>query len=92
MYINDFQSIINKFSHTIIFANNTNILASSSDLTELNSTLNSVLRCISECFQNNQLILKLHKTYMQKNLLPLRSSLTHCILHITSELLLSLEI
>lgn len=54
--------------HTIFFffANYTNILVSSSELNEINFTLNSVLHCIYECFQNNQLVLKLHKTYMEK--------------------------
>jgi len=65
-YINDFPCIINKISHIILLATDTNILASSRDLNELNSISNSVLRCMSECFQNNQLTLKLGKMYMQK--------------------------
>ena len=40
MYINDFSCIINKASHTILFADGTNILVSSIDLNELNSKLN----------------------------------------------------
>ena len=54
MYINDFPCIINKISHTILFADDTNILVSSSDLNEPNSKLNSVLCCLSKWFKNNQ--------------------------------------
>ena len=39
VYINDFPCIINKVSNTIIFADDTNILVSSSDLNELNSKI-----------------------------------------------------
>jgi len=66
MYINDFPCIINKISHTILFADGTNILVSSSDLNELNSKLNSVLCCISKWFQINQLVLNLIKIYIVK--------------------------
>jgi len=62
-YINDFPCIINKVSHTILFADNTNILVSSSDFNELNSKLNLVLRCISKWFHNIQLVLNLSKTH-----------------------------
>jgi hypothetical protein len=55
VYINDFPCIINKISHTILFADDTNILVSSSDLNELDSKLNSIICCISKWFQNNQL-------------------------------------
>jgi len=43
MYINDFPCNINKVSHTILFADDTNILVSSCNLNELNSKLNFVL-------------------------------------------------
>ena len=66
VYINDFPCIINKISLTILFADDTNILVSSSDLNELNSKLNSVLCCISKWFQNNQLVLNLNKTHIVK--------------------------
>jgi len=46
VYINDFPCIIKKASHTILVADGTNILVSSSDLNELNSKLNSLLCCI----------------------------------------------
>ena len=55
-----------KVSHTILFADDTNLFVSSSDIDELNSKLNSVLCCISEWFQNNQLILNLNKTHIIK--------------------------
>ena len=63
MYINDFPCIINKVSHTILFADDTNILVSSCNLNELNSKLNLEVCCISTWFQNNHLVLKLNKTY-----------------------------
>ena len=66
VYINDFPCIINKVSHSILFADDTNILVSSSDHDELNSKLNSVLHCISKQFQNNQLVLNLNKTNIVK--------------------------
>jgi hypothetical protein len=53
VYSNDFPCAINKVSHTIPFAYCTNILVSSSELNELNSKLNSALRCISKWFQIN---------------------------------------
>jgi hypothetical protein len=58
VYINDFPSIIGKVSHTILFADDTNILVSSN---ELKTKLNKVFCCISEWFQNNQLVLNLNK-------------------------------
>ena len=66
VYINDFPCIINKECHTILFADDTNILVSSIDLNELNSKLNSVLHCIFKCFQNNQLVLYFSKTHTVK--------------------------
>jgi hypothetical protein len=56
VYINDFPCIINKISHTLLFADDTDILISSSDLNELNFKINSVLFCISKWFQNYQLV------------------------------------
>ena len=66
MYINDFPCIINKVSHTILFADDTNILVSSCNLKELNSKLNLVLCCISKWFQNSHLLLNLNKTHIIK--------------------------
>jgi len=66
VYINDFPSIMNKVSHTSLFADDTNILVSSNDLNELNSKLSSVLHCISIWFQNNQLVLNLNTTHIVK--------------------------
>ena len=66
VYINDFPCIINKVSHSILYADDTNILVSSSDHNELNSKLNSVLHCISIWFQNNQVVLNLNKMHIVK--------------------------
>ena len=66
VYINDFPCIINKVSHTILFADDTNIRVSSSDLNELNSKLSSVLHCISIWFQNNQFVLNLNMMHIVK--------------------------
>jgi hypothetical protein len=63
VYINNFPCIINKISHVILFADDTNIRVSSSDLNEQNSKLNSVLSCISKWFQNKQLVLNLNKMH-----------------------------
>jgi hypothetical protein len=57
VYINDFSCIINRVYHTILFADDTNIIVSSSDLNELNS----VLCFIFKWFQNNQLVPNLNK-------------------------------
>jgi hypothetical protein len=66
VYINDFPCIISKVSDTILFADDTKILISSNNFTELNSKLNAVLHCISKWFQNNQLVLNLNKTHLVK--------------------------
>jgi hypothetical protein len=66
VYINDFPSIMGKVSHTILFTDDTNILVSSNNHTELNTKLNKVFCCISEWFRNNQLILNLNKTELIK--------------------------
>jgi hypothetical protein len=66
LYINDFPCIINKVSDIIIFADDTNIVISSTNFTELNSKVNSVLHCISKWLQNNQLVLNVNKTHLVK--------------------------
>jgi hypothetical protein len=66
VYINDLPCIINKFAHTILFADDTNIYVSYNGHNELNSKLHSVMNCISKWFQNNQLVLNLSKTRMVK--------------------------
>jgi len=48
------------------FADDTDILVSSSDLNELNSKLNSVLCCISKWFHTNQLVLNLINLHIVK--------------------------
>ncbi|GFG38975.1 hypothetical protein Cfor_07998 [Coptotermes formosanus] len=66
VYTNDFPCIISKVSDIILFADDTNILISSNNFTELHSKLNAVLRCIPKWFQNNQLVLNLNKTHLVK--------------------------
>ena len=66
MCINDFRYFINKVSHAILFACDTNILVSSCNINEINSKLNSVLCCISKRFQNNHLVLNLNKMHIVK--------------------------
>jgi len=66
VYTNDFPCTINKVSHTILFADDTNILVSSINLNKLNSKLNSVLHYISKWFQSNQLALNLNKMHIVK--------------------------
>jgi hypothetical protein len=66
VHINDFPSIIGKVSHTILFADDTNILVSSNDHTELYSNYNKVFCRISEWFQNNQLVLNSNKMQLIK--------------------------
>jgi hypothetical protein len=51
VYIHDFPCIIGKVSHTILFADDTNILVSSNDHTELNSKLSKVFCDISDGFK-----------------------------------------
>jgi hypothetical protein len=48
VYINDFPCIINKVAHTILYADDTNILVLASDQNELNSKLNLVKSYISK--------------------------------------------
>jgi hypothetical protein len=49
-----------KVFHTILFADDTNIL------NELNSKLNVVLCCISKWFQNSQFVLNFSETHIAK--------------------------
>ena len=53
MYINDFPKIIIKLSHTLLFADDTIILVTSTNCIELNQKLNSILHHISKWFQTN---------------------------------------
>ena len=59
-------TLINKISYSILFADDTNILVSSSELNERNSKLNSVQCCISKWFKNKQLVLYLNMTHIIK--------------------------
>jgi hypothetical protein len=46
LYLNDFPSIVNGSFNTILFADDTSILVSSSDYNVLNFELNSIPTCI----------------------------------------------
>jgi len=49
-YINNFPKIINKLSHTTLFAEDTSIVVTSTNCIELNQKLNSNLHHISKSF------------------------------------------
>jgi hypothetical protein len=66
IYLNDFPKIINKLSHTILFADDTSIFVTSTNNIELNQKLNSILHHISKWFQTNQLVLNANKAYIAK--------------------------
>jgi len=57
IYINDFQKIINKLSHALLFADYTSILVISTDYIELSQKLNSILHNTSKLYQKNHLVL-----------------------------------
>jgi len=66
LYINDLPCIINDKSIPTIFADNTNIIFSCSNPTELKDEINVVIEKISKWFQANLLILNFNKTnYIQ---------------------------
>jgi hypothetical protein len=64
IYLNDFPKIINKLSHTILFAEDTSIFVTSTNYIELNQKLNSILHHIYKWFETNQLVLNTNKAYM----------------------------
>jgi hypothetical protein len=66
IYLNDVPKIINKLSHTILFADDTSIFVTSTNYIELNQKLNSILHHISKWFQTNQLVLNTNKAYIVK--------------------------
>jgi len=66
LYINDLPCIINDKSIPTIFADDTNIIFSHSNPTELKDEINVVIEKISKWFQANSLILNFNKTnYIQ---------------------------
>ena len=59
---------MDKHSHTtlyyiILYADDTNIIVTSTDCNDLHKTVNVTLQVISEWFQINQLVLKNNKTF-----------------------------
>ena len=51
MYINDLPKIMDKLSHTILYADDTNITVTSTDYNDLHKILNVTLQLIIEWFQ-----------------------------------------
>jgi hypothetical protein len=62
-YINDFPKIILKLSHTILFADDTSIVVTSTNCIELNQKLNCKLHNIF-CFEISHLVFKTNKAYL----------------------------
>jgi hypothetical protein len=66
IHINDFSLLIKKYSHIILFADDTSILAASNNYAELNQNLNFLLQFASKWFKINHLVLNTNKTYTVK--------------------------
>ena len=66
IYMNDMPKIINKLYHTILIADDTSILVTSTDYIELNQKLHSNLHHILKWFETNQLVLNTDKAYIVK--------------------------
>ena len=65
LYINDLPGIINDISKPTIFADDTNIIFTHSNLTYFKDEINIVIEKISKWFQSNSLTLKFNKTHIQ---------------------------
>jgi hypothetical protein len=66
IHINDFPVLIRKYSHIILFADDTSILATSNNCAELNQNLNFLLQFISKWLKINQLVLNTNEVYIVK--------------------------
>ena len=66
IYINDFPKIINKLSHTILFAEGTSIVVISTNYIKLNQRLNCNLHLIFKWFQTRYLVLNANQAYTVK--------------------------
>jgi len=64
--MNDIPKIINKLSYTIQIADDTSILVTSTDYSELNQKLHSILYHISKWCETNQLVSNKDKAYVVK--------------------------
>jgi hypothetical protein len=60
---NDLPQIMDKLSHTTLYADDTNITVTSTDCNDLHKTVNVDLQLISEWFQINQLVLNNNTTF-----------------------------
>jgi hypothetical protein len=61
--INDLRKIMDKLSHTTLYADDTNIIVTSADCNDLHKTVNVILQLISEWFQINRLVQNKNKTF-----------------------------
>jgi hypothetical protein len=66
IYMNDMPKIINKLCHTMLIADDTSILVTSTDYIELYQKLHSNLHHILKWFETNQLVLNTDKAYVVK--------------------------
>jgi hypothetical protein len=82
IYINDFSIPTNKISDVTIFADDTSILISNNNCTDLNQMCTSVLSHITKWFQANQLVLNVEKTNMVQFTL---TKFSHSLLQLTYE-------
>ena len=63
LYINDLPGVINDISKPTIFADDTNIIFTHSNLTDFKDQINIVIEKMSNWFQINSLILNFNKTH-----------------------------
>ena len=63
MCINDLPEIMDKLSHTILYADYTNVIVTSTEYNDLHKTVNVTLQLIYEWFQINQLVLNNNKKF-----------------------------
>ena len=66
LYINDLPGIINNISKPTIFADDTNITFTHSNLSDCKDEINIVIEKISKWFQINLLILNFNKTHFMR--------------------------
>jgi hypothetical protein len=66
IYINDLPPTINTLSESILFANDTSVIISSSTFDDFSAISNTVLSHMSKWFTTNKLVLNLGKTSIIK--------------------------
>jgi hypothetical protein len=71
---------MDNLSHTLLYADDTNITVTSTDCNDLHETVNVTLQLISECSQINQFVMNNNKTFAIN--FPYAKTPTH-ILNIT---------